>query len=86
MPEYVSGREIQARVQAIVDADPRVQASRRAVIIPMPNIPSDAVTGHGWTMNYVGQYGDLEDVVADAVETVRAEAMIGGPAQAASGA
>ncbi len=78
MRDLVSGTEIQARVQALVDEDPAVRAARRAVIVPMPKpLASEDETGCNWTIHYLGIAGGQEEAVRHAVAIVQNDVNIG---------
>jgi hypothetical protein len=80
MREFVSGTEIRARVRDKVNADPRIGSTRPKIVIPMPKpTATESVTGCNWTMHYIGQYGDLQGIVDDAVAIVQNDCNIGGP-------
>jgi hypothetical protein len=80
MREFVSGREIQARVQSLVDQDPAVLSDRKKVIVPMPK-PSatEDETGCNWTIAYRGIADGHEDIVKACMAIVQHEVNIGGP-------
>lgn len=70
MRQYVSGADIQAAVQARVDADPRLSGASPAIIVPMPKpAATESVTGCNWTIHTLGQIPTghqaiLDDIIA----------------------
>jgi hypothetical protein len=80
MRNLVSGTEIQARVQSLVDQDPIIQSSGKHVIVPMPKpLASENATGCNWTIAYRGIHDGHEDVVKSAMAMVQNDVNIGGP-------
>ncbi|RVT93360.1 hypothetical protein [Sphingomonas crocodyli] len=81
MRDLASGAEIQAMVQARVDADEAVQAaSDRKIIIPMPKpTASESATGCNWTIHYLGQFPGCETRIDDIVEIVQNEVNLAPP-------
>lgn len=80
MRELVSGTEVQARVQSLVDRDPVIQASGRKVIVPMPKpLASETETGCNWTIAYRGIADGHEEIVKSAMAIVQNDVNIGGP-------
>ncbi|KRB82937.1 hypothetical protein ASE00_13160 [Sphingomonas sp. Root710] len=76
--ELVSGEEIQRRVQAMIDADPRLRDCDKKVLAPMPKpTASESPTGCNWTMHYLGQFPGCEPVIDEIVELVQHEVNIG---------
>lgn len=76
----VSGEEIRRRVQAMIDADPRLRDCGKQVIAPMPKpTASESPTGCNWTMHYLGQFPGCEHVLDEIVELIQHEANIGRP-------
>lgn len=81
MRDLASGTEIQAMVQARVDADETVQAaSDRKIIIPMPKpTASESPTGCNWTIHYLGQFPGCEARIDDIVAVVQNEVNLAPP-------
>jgi len=78
--EFVSGKEIQRRVQAMIDADPELGKCDKRVYAPMPKPTSvEGPTGCNWHMHYRGQFPGCEDRIDMIVELVQHEVNIGGP-------
>lgn len=76
----VSGEEIRRRVQAMIDADPRLRDCGKQVIAPMPKpTASESPTGCNWTMHYLGQFPGCETAIDEIVELVQHEVNIGRP-------
>jgi hypothetical protein len=82
--DYGSGTEIQARVQAMVDADPVLQSSPKRITVPMPKpTATESVTGCNWTIHYLGQFPGFEPQLDAIVEIVQYDLGIAGPASLA---
>ena len=80
--ELVSGDEIQRRVQALVDADPRLRDCDKTIIAPMPKpTASESPTGCNWTMHYLGQFPGYEPFIDESVALVQHEVNIGRPSE-----
>jgi hypothetical protein len=78
--EYVSGEEIQRRVQEMVDEDPVLGNCGKKIIVPMPKPRwSEDPTGCNWHMHYRGQFPECEDRIDMIVELAQHEMNIGGP-------
>jgi hypothetical protein len=80
MRELVSGVEVRARVQSLVDQNPAIKASGKPVIVPMPKpLGSENETGCNWTIAYRGIRDGHEDIVRSAMAIVQNDVNIGGP-------
>ncbi len=78
--EFVSGLEIQRRVQERIDADPVLGNCGKKITAPMPKpTAGESITGCNWTMHYRGQFPECEDRIDDIVEIAQHEMNIGGP-------
>lgn len=76
--ELVSGEEIQRRVQAMIDADPRLRHCGKKVLAPMPKpTASESPTGCNWTMHYLGQFPGCEPILDEIVALVQHDVNIG---------
>lgn len=80
MREFVTATEIQARVQAMADADPILQKSPKHINVPMPKpTATESVTGCNWTIHYLGQFPGFEPQLDAIVEIVQNDYNIAGP-------
>jgi hypothetical protein len=80
MRELVTGTEVQARVQSLVDQHPAIRASGRQIIVPMPKpLGTENETGCNWTIAYRGIHDGHEDIVKSAMAIVQNDVNIGGP-------
>jgi hypothetical protein len=87
MREFVTANEIQAHVQAMVDADPVLQDSPKLITVPMPKpTASESVTGCNWTIHYLGQFPGYEPQLDAIVEIVQNDYNIAGPRSLAAAA
>ena len=78
--QYVSGAEVQRRVQEHMDAHPDLQRVEPRIIMPMPKPTAyHGPTGCNWTMHYRGQFPEQEPLLDDIVELVQNEVNIAGP-------
>jgi len=84
MREFVTANEIQAQVQAMVDADPVLRESPKLITVPMPKpTASESVTGCNWTIHYLGQFPGYEPQLDSIVEIVQNDYNIAGPSSLA---
>lgn len=78
--DYVSGIEVQRRVQERIDAHPELGQGERTIVMPMPKPTAyHGPTGCNWTMHYRGQFPEHEPLLDAIVELVQNEVNIAGP-------